>query len=346
MPPKGAQFGRHVVRVPGISPADVAGAAVLTAYGSPGAPRPSGVVLVGDTAWRETVVAASLAAPPVDAAVLPEKRDYLPTATADMLNRLRLRGFRKTKGLTALVLGRAGRDLFSDLNDAGLKASQLEAPTAERLAERTVPFRAGFAGKVTSSVLIASSSAPAYALPAAAWSAYSGDTVAFVGRDRVPAATRRLLRQRKRLRLEPPTMYVVGPRSVVSERAVRTLRRYGTVKRIPGDTAPAVSVALARYSDRATGFGWGLRHGPASVSLVNAADLGNLAGALAFAARGPRAPLLVVERPDLLPAPVERYLRSLRGEESSQAFAFGNERSVATSALRRADELLEGTAGG
>src|SRR3954470_8572888 len=80
LPPPGAQFGRAVVRVPGRSPSDVAGAAVLAAYPAERGERPRGLVLTDDRDWRRLVVGASLAAAPVDAALLPIKRDYLPTA--------------------------------------------------------------------------------------------------------------------------------------------------------------------------------------------------------------------------------------------------------------------------
>ncbi len=346
LPPAGAQFGRNVVRVPGLSPADVAGAAALAAYPPDRGVRPTGLVLTQDTAWRELLVSAQLAAAPVNAAILPIKRDYLPTATSDLVGRLHPTGFKKAHGLQALVLGAAGRDVFADLQDAGLKLSQLKAASSDRLAEKLVPYRAGFAGHISSTIVIASSADPAYALPAAAWSAFSGDTVALVGRRSIPASTRRVLAQRPKLRLEKPTMYVVAPPSVVSARVADQLRAYGTVKRIAGRTPAEVSVALARYRDARTGFGWGVRHAPASVSLVDARDWADGAGALMFAARGPRAPVLVLDRPDALPPAIERYIADLSGSEPSQAFAFGGERAIATSVLAKLDALLAAGATG
>jgi hypothetical protein len=342
-PPAGAQFGRSVVRVPGRSASDVAGAAVLAAYPAERGERPAGLILTDERDWRRLVVGASLAAAPVNGALLPIKRDYLPTATVDLVGRLKPTGFRRAHGLEAVVLGRAGGDVFTDLSDAGLKLSQLKARTAAQLAADTVPYRAGFAGATTSSVLVVSDAERGYALAAAAWSAFSGDTVAFVSRDGVPAATRRILRQRVKLRLEKPTIYVLGPPSAVSARAVSALRAYGTVRRVGGRTPAEASVALARYHDPKTGFGWGLRRGPASVSLVDQRAWGGAAGALNFAARGPRAPVLLLDRRDALPRPVERYLRGLR---RARVFAFGDERAVATSLLTQVDTLLGGAPSG
>ena len=99
-----------------------------------------------------------------------------------------------------MILGAAGDDVVTDLQDAKLKLSQLKDRAAPALSAELVPYRGGFAGRYSSSIVVVSSEARAYALPAAAWSAFSGDTIAFVGRDGVPASTRKLLAQREKLR--------------------------------------------------------------------------------------------------------------------------------------------------
>ena len=342
-PPAGSQFGRSVVRVPGISPADVAGAAVMAAYPEERGARPAGIVLVEKSSWRELALAAQFAADPVNAAVLPIEQEYLPTAAVDLVHRLKPTGFRKAKGLQALILGRAGDDVLLDLQDAELKMSQLKGMSAAKLSAELVPYRSGFAGRHTSSIMIVSARDRdrAYALPAAAWSAFSGDTIAFVEGNEIPKATRDILVQRQKLRLEKPTMYVIGPKSVVSDRVYRELGRYGTVKRVAGRDAPETSVAVARYRDRSTGFGWGQVSGPGSVSLVNMRDWANGVGAMAFAARGPRAPVLLTDDAGRLPASVRSYLRELRSSEASAGFAFGGEKSLVTPLLSELDGLLQ-----
>ena len=342
-PPAGAQFGRNVARVPGIHSADVAGAAIMAAFPQERGVHPGGLVLVPKESWRELILAAQFAADPVDAAVIPIERDYLPTAAVDLAYRLKPTGFRKAKGLEALILGEVGDDVLLDLQDAELKLSQLKDMSAPELSAELVPYRSGFAGRHTSSILIVSSRDEDrdYALPAAAWSAFAGDTIAFVDGDEIPKATRDILVQREKLRLEKPTMYVVGPESVVSERVYRDLGAYGKVKRVAGRDAPETAVALARYRDRATGFGWGMLAGPASVSLVNPRDWANGVGAMTFAARGPSAPLLLTGEDGSLPRSVRSYLQELRGREPNQLFAFGDEKSLSTPLLSELDALLE-----
>jgi hypothetical protein len=334
-----AEFGRNVVRVGGRSPADVTAAALLGAYGSAGI-RPDGWVMAQREAWAEQVVAAQFAAPPVDAAVMPVEADRLTLAASDAIERIVLNGFSSGKGLEAIVLGDGGNDLFADISSGGLEVSQLAADSSAQLSFDAVPFRGGFAGEHSTSVVVVAAKARDYALPAAAWSAYSGDTVAFVDRDEVPVATRELLEQRAKLTLEKPSIYVVGPVTVVSDDVERTLRRYGTVERIAGRDAVETAVEFARYRDPRTGFGWGLETGPASVVLMNLRHADDLPAALALAAHGPRAPLLLTEDPDRLPRAVEAYLRTVRTDVPGQAFALGDSDRFSTGLLRRVDWLM------
>ncbi|TMK38773.1 MAG: cell wall-binding repeat-containing protein [Actinobacteria bacterium] len=334
------EAGRNVIRIGGLSSADIAAAAALTAY-PPGRKTPNGWLFVRSDRWQEALLAAQFAAAPVSAAILALNRAFVPAATEDLVSRLRTRNLPRSRGLGAVVLGDVSRDVFGFLQQHGVQAAQLQAATASSLAAKLVPFRGGFAGAYSSEVVIVSSEDPAYALPAAAWSAYSGDTLAYVGRDLVPAATRALLLQRHKLRLETPTIYVAGPKQIVSNAALGELGRYGRVVRIAGSTPIANAIAFARYRDPQTGFGWGLRQGPSNISLVNAHDWGDALGALTLAGSGPEAPLLLTSQADALPAELVRYLQSLRGRRANQGVVFGSPRSVSSNELRQFDQLLD-----
>jgi hypothetical protein len=335
------EIGRNVVRVPGISAADVSAAAVLASFDPARVRRrPEGWVLIPDDNWHDAILGAQFAAPPVSAALLAINRDYIPPGPGDVLARVKPRGFPKANGLEVLVLHKAGSDVYVDLQDLKLKPTALTGDPA-KLAATLVPFRGGWAGSYSDTIAIVPTQARDYALPAAAWSAYSGDTVAFVTRDSIPAATRSLLRQREGLRLRKPAIYVIGPTSVVSDAVVSGLAQYGPVKRIAGRDAIETAVALARYHDPSTGFGWGMARGPASVSLVNTAHWANAIGALSFAANGPQAPLLLTSNARSLPPSVSRYLRSLRGRKPGQAYVFGDKSVIGGELLKRLDDLLD-----
>src|SRR4029079_16439765 len=119
-----------------------------------------------------------------------------------------------------------------------------------------------------------------------------------------PEAARRVVAQREKLTLERPTMFVVGPEKVVSDAVVQQLSAYGEVKRVSGESPVENAIALARYRDPETQFGWGMKKGQANVSLVNTDQWANAIGAFTFAAKGPQAPLLLTDSSEHLPGPL------------------------------------------
>lgn len=343
-PTEQLEFGRNVARVGGISPSDVAGAALLAAYPETGEARPTSWMLLPDHKWREAALAAQFAGPPINAGLMPIDKEFIPAAGVDLLVRIAASGYPKGKGLEAIVLGKAGTDVFVELTDRELKATALTASSPSLLTEKLVPFHGGGSGAFSTNIVVASADARAYALPAAAWSAYSGDTLVYVTRDGIPPATARVLAQREKLRLEKPNIYVIAPPHVVSPVVVSQLAAYGSVTRVAGETASATSVALARYYDEDTLFGWNMKRAPASVSLVNAHDWGNAVGAWTFAGAGPQAALLLTDSRDRLPPPVARYVEALgRGGQPSQGFVFGDRRSISSGQLRQLDAALGAT---
>ena len=334
------EWGEHTARIGGISAADVAAGAAMAVYPPDGGERPSSWFLVRDDRWTDAVIAAQFATKPINAGLGVIDKEYVPTATVDLLRRVTVTGFPKGKGLEAAVLGKAGTDVFLGLKERRLEATQLKERTPAQLAEKIVPFHGGGARKYSPSIVIASAAERSYALPAAAWSAYSGDALVLVERHTVPAATRRVIAQREKLTLERPTMYVIGPEDAISDSVVAELSAFGEVKRIAGDSAVETSIALARYRDPETLFGWGLRRAPANFSLVNEDDWGDAVGAFTFAASGPQAPLLLTDSAEELPEPLTRYLGGLRGSEPSHGFVFGDRESIGSAQFQQFDEAL------
>jgi hypothetical protein len=334
------EFGANAVRVGGISPADVAATALLAAYPPGDSERPNAWFLVREDRWTDAVLAAQFATSPIDVGVLATDRDYLPTATIDALARVKAKGYPKAKGLRAVVMGKVGVDVFLGLRDRRLKTTQVKHGSPFVQGQKLVPFHGGGAGRYSPSIVVASAEERDYTLPAAAWSAYSGDALALVERDELPEATRQVIAQREQLTLDRPTMYVIGPQKVISDAVVEELSAYGEVRRVAGESAVGTAVALARYRDEETQFGWGFKRAPANVSLVNSNDWGNAIGAFTLAARGPQAPLLLTDSADRLPEPVLAYLRDISGSTASQGFVFGDRQSIGTRVFAEFDEAL------
>jgi hypothetical protein len=339
-------FGRNVVRVPGRSAADVAAAAAFANYSGADAPPLGGWLLDTSSDWREEVLDAQFAATPVNAGLLLTNHDYLPLPSEDVMRRLRPVGFPNSTGIQGLLMGTASQDVFRALHDLDLKLSNLTASSKASLALKVVPYRGGFARVYSSNVVVISQEARArdFALPAGAWSAFSGDSVALVKRSSVPGSTATLLAQRQKLRAEKPTIYVVGPTSVISSSVEQELGAYGRVVRVAGagrDRSPIeAAIDFARFHDPRTGFGWGLVRGPASVTLVDRGHAGDATGAFDFAGAGPRAPLLLTEGPHLA-APVAAFLRGLQTPVPGHGFVMGDTGHVPDSVLSELDPLLE-----
>ena len=338
--PLPAEYGSTVVRIPGRTATDVAGAALLATHA---VEPPSGWIVVRRDKWQNALIGAQFAAHPVGAALLPAEKDYFPSASYDMLLRLTPPGFPRGQGLETLILDKVGQDILIDLQDRELKFALIGGgQNPAKLANEAVPFRGGWAKKYSSDVVVASSEHVQYALPAAAWSAYTGDSLAYVTSKGVPQPTIDMLTLRKGVTLQTPNIYVVGPPSVIPDSVVAQLSAYGNVTRIAGPDATTTSIAFARFRDPSTGFGWGMKRGPVSVSLVNSNHWANAIGAFAYSANGPRAPLIVVPGRKKLPIELVSYLRGMRSGEPSHGFVFGDERSISSEALRQLDAVLNG----
>ena len=81
-------------------------------------------------------------------------------------------------------------------------------------------------------MVVAPSSAPEFAMPAAGWAAKAGDPVLWADRDALPAATKAAITAHRR-----PRIYVLGPASVISDAVLKQLGELGTARRISGARA-------------------------------------------------------------------------------------------------------------
>ena len=191
-------------------------------------------------------------------------------------------------------------------------------------------------------MIVVSSDAPAYAMPAAAWAAKGGDPVLYVRRDAIPAQTRAAI-----VSHQQPKIYVLGPGTLVSQRVVRALRQLGTVTRISGPDPVASSIAFARFADGS--FGWGVVDPGHGLLFANSQRPLDAAAAAPLAASGSYGPLLLVNRPDDLPRSLEQYLLDIQpGYQGdpvrgvyNHAWLMGDDAAISVDSQSRIDSLLE-----
>jgi len=327
---------KNTTRVGGADP--VANAAAVSRAVWPGtepATRPRAVTLVDQRDWRAGVAAASLIAAPIGAPVLLSDGDELPGATERALEALAPTGSRLAGDAQVIRVGAVPEP-------EGLETTDLTGRSAPELAGAIDAFVSAARGETSDRVLIVGTADARFAMPAAGWAAKSGDPVLFVDRDRIPAATRTALQRRRR-----PSIYLLGPARVVSERVERDLRRLGTVRRIEGPDPVTNAIAFTRFRDGE--FGWGADEPGHGLVFVNAARPLDAVAAAPLSASGTYGPLLVHDGGPRLPRPLESYLLDIQPGYRrdpvlgvyNHGWIIGDEGAMPVTSQARVDALLE-----
>ena len=134
---------------------------------------------------------------------------------------------------------------------------------------------------------------------------------------------------------------------MVSEAVERDLRKLGRVRRIEGDTAVENAIAFARY-ERGN-FGWGVVVPGYNFTLASIDRPLDAAPAASLATKGVFAPLLLTDRADALPRPLEDYFLSVQPgfeDDPGQAvynhvWILGDDEAVSVEAQARLDQITE-----
>ncbi|MBX5443317.1 MAG: cell wall-binding repeat-containing protein, partial [Solirubrobacteraceae bacterium] len=327
---------KNTTRVAGADPAALAAGSALAVFPATGeTTRPPAVTLVPAGDWRAAIAASVLVARPVRAPVLMAEGDALPDVTRDALARLAPRGSGVLGGTQVIRVG----DVPAP---EGLRATAGAGADPFALAAAIDRLAASARGEPSDTVLVVGSEAPAYAMPAAAWAAKSGDPVLFTEPDRLPEATAQALR-----RHDDPRIVVLGPPSAVSARVVARLGRYGTVERLDAPTPQEAAVAFARHTDGA--FGWGLVDPGHGLQFANPSMPAAAAAAAPLASAGTYGALLLVAEDGSLPDPVVQFLLDIQpGYEDdpvrgvyNHGWLIGDEGAIGLDAQSRIDALLE-----
>jgi hypothetical protein len=310
----------NTTRISGPDPASLAANIALTVFPSTTpAQRPKSVSLVGEDSWENAVSGAVLMAHPIRAPLLIASASGTPEATNVALaklqphgNLLKKKGNLSRKGAPYYVLGAiatppSGIAARTGETDGAAQAASLEVV-------RTAIFR-----EEPKHIVVASEDSPAFAAPAAAWAARSGDPVLFSRRDELPAATAKMLRLNRRV-----PVYVLGPTSVVAPSVLREIAEIDPhVKRVAGETPAENAIAFARYADGS--FGWNVNDPGHGFVVARSDEPLNAALAAPLSASGTWGPLLLTESADKLPRAVREYLLDVKpGYTTNPTRAFYN----------------------
>ncbi len=327
----------NTTRVGGPDPAsNAAGIALATYPSTKPSQQPRAVTLVDASDWRGAIAASVLMAAPVGAPVLISEGDGVPEPTEQALDALDPQGGKATKGMQAFAIGAAS--VPSDL-----QAKRIGGSGGTVAAAAIANLRDELLAGPPQHIVVAPAAESAFAMPAAAWAARSGDPVLFADEDALPKPTAAVLQR------HPKTpVYVLGPSSVISSEVVRQIGEISDrVRRVSGEDPVANAIALARYADGS--FGWNVNDPGHGFVVARSDEPLDAAAAAPLSASGTWGPLLLTDSADTLPGALRGYLLDVKpGYTTDPTRAFynhiwliGDQEAIDVNEQAEIDELAE-----
>jgi hypothetical protein len=226
------------------------------------------------------------------------------------------------------------------------------------LSERLDRWQAALKSDHPDEVIITALDSPEsirYGLGAMGWNAHMGKGFAWVYRDSIPAATRRILE--RRYGEDGAYMYLTGGPDIISDSVAVELSRYGLVRRIAGADVFSTQTVNAGYKDfgrnwgwwidwEDRGFGWGIAQAGHNYIIVPEEDLLSAIPSAVLGHMGKHGPMLLVRR-DAVPKSVVDYLNMVRPFPSgptetilNHAWIIGDTTRISWAVQREIDNLL------
>ena len=298
--------------------------------------RPAAVTLVDEGSPAAAIAAAVLMAAPVRAPILVSSPDGLPTVSIEALAALDPQGTPATHRTALFAIGEAAVP-------GGFSATRVEGRGPAALAARIAGLRDRIFGSPPRHVVIAPAAGLAFAMPAAAWAARSGDPVLFAGRNRLPRPTAAALRRHPKV-----PAYVLGPSSAISSDVLRKIAAITPrVRRVSGKDPVENSIALAHY--RAGEFGWNVNDPGHGFVVARSDEPLDAAAAAPLSASGTWGPLLLTDDAGTLPAALRGYLLDVKPgytKDPTRAFynhvwVIGDQESIEVGQQAEIDSLAE-----
>jgi putative copper export protein/putative cell wall-binding protein len=258
--------------------------------------QPGTVILVPLEKWQLGLASAKLTHHPNNGPLLFYTKDGIPTETLAEMKRLNPIG--NLQGTQVLVMGEMPETVKSSLD--GFTYESINGGHFAEFAANVDEYHARLSGegapKYSKDVIIVSSDEEAklFSLPAINWNAHLTEPVLFVSKNEVTEETIKAIQRR-----ENPTIFLLGPESVISDSVKVQLENYGRVTRISGEDPVSHSIAFAQYRDEQSSFGWGVTKPGRRLSFVSTESPELAIAAAPFAHLGKHAPLLWLEKEGL-----------------------------------------------
>jgi hypothetical protein len=296
--------------------------------------RPWGLTLLTPDDPLTAITATPLIHFPDDAPVLYVSRHGIPQVTLNEIKRLGDTGISRYHNVDVFLVGASANPAVeSQLRSIGVKYVTVTAPNIPALANTVdklygsiqnpdtgVPGMGGGAtmGGGSANVMIGSTSAYNYILPATHWVAHMASGLLWVNQNSVPSATIQALQRRH----GQANIYLFGGPQQISGAVADQLSQYGRVVRIsnndnvafnanPTDTAVDTAIAFAKMWDPAGMVGWKITGPGHGFTLVNINDWQAAVASAPLSHLGFHAPLLFTTSAGTLPPQLEAYYKSV-----------------------------------
>jgi hypothetical protein len=328
---------KNTTRIAGGDSAAVAAGAALATFPSQGGVKgPGAISMVAAEDWPSGVAASVLMSDPIRAPVLVSDTEEVPEITSTALVALGPEGTSETDDAQVFAVG----DVATPGN---LRATDVEGANPAEIAVAIDELRRRLTDSKPDHIVLVSSDDPAFAMPAAAWAARSGDPVLFVQEESVPTPTLEALKK-----YEGVPVYVLGPASVISDETFKEVRKAApSALRISGGDPITNAIEFARFESGE--FGWSIVDPGHGLVIANATRPMDAAAASPLSASGKWGPLLLTETADVVPASLRGYLLDIKpGYVSDPTRAFynhawlaGDAKALSVGFQAQVDELLE-----
>ncbi|MGN6256131.1 MAG: cell wall-binding repeat-containing protein [Solirubrobacterales bacterium] len=304
----------NTTRIGGSDPAANAAAVALAVFPSTTpSQQPAAVTLVSEEDWAGAIAASVLMAEPVRAPLLFSQPSELPEASEEALAALDPQGGKATEGASLFAIGSVA------LPGGAGEVTRVDSGDPASTAAQIATLRDRLFGKPPAHILVASSSSPNFAMPAAAWAARSGDPVLYADAKKLPAPTAAVLKEHPKV-----PVYVLGPTAAISNGVFKEIGKIAKrVNRVAGKDPASNALALARFHEGS--FGWNVNDPGHGFVLARSDSPADAAAAAALSASGTWGPLLLTEDAGTLPSVVRSYLLDVKpGYTTDPTRAFYN----------------------
>ncbi|MGG2196877.1 cell wall-binding repeat-containing protein [Paenibacillus validus] len=306
--------------------------------------QPGGVILANPEDWQSALVSADLIHHPNNGPVLFVNKNNVPEITKNELKRLNPVGSTLNNGTQVILVGNLDQNVEQEIKGMGFKIDWIKGEGPAAIAKTVDDYYARISQGYPQSVIIGSLDSQEYSLPAINWIAHMPEPLLYVTKDEIPTDTIEAIK----LRNGKASIYLLGPKSIISENVEKQLGQYGKVVRISGNDPYENAVAFAKYKDPETGFGWGITSPGHNFSFISLNTASLALAAAPFSHLGKHAPILWTDK-EKMPDTVMDYMMTVQPKYKksptegpyNHSWLVGDEQSLNRAAQGEIDDMLE-----